>query len=840
MTCGVPWPRGLLCDLSRLVLLSDDLRPQALQSRALDLWPDGSVRWVLLDWFADTGGGERYRTGVLTKGRLQPPESPLQARVSDDRSLAAVETGCARFEVCTDGAFPFESVEIDGRPAIDPQRSGFVVTDGSDQLYKVSLREVELAEAGPVRVTLCLRGQLVAAGDSVLADLTARMDFFANSATVRFEVTMINPRRAGHPGGRWSLGSDGSIYLRDASLTIALPAGYETTTIRCSPETDSPHLNLTPPVELYQDSSGGENWRSLNHVNRRGRVPNSFRGYRLRHGTGLHEGYRATPTLVLQGEHRYLAVSMRYFWQNFPKALEASRDTIGLRLFPRHYSDLHELQGGEQKTHTFYVAFLPDRVTEKPLAWCCSPLLVHADPEWYAKAGAVPYLLPRSEDPNVAYLKLAEAAIEAHDTFEHKREVIDEYGWRHFGDIYADHEAVFDKGERPLISHYNNQYDAIAGFAVQFMRSGDPRWFQLMDELARHVIDIDIYHTDKDKSTYNHGQFWHTVHYTDAGTSNHRSYPPVEGVCGGGPSTGQLYTTGLMLHHFLTGNPMSREAALELGQYVIDADDGSKTIFRFLDRGYTGHVSESGLDAYNGPGRSPANAINALVDAHRLTHDRSYLDKAEQLIRRCIHPRDDLKDRNLLDAENRWYYTMFLQSLGRYLDHKQELSELDRMYAYGRAALLHYALWAVDHEYPYLDKPEILEYPTETWAAQDLRKSEMFKIAAKYVAGEERQRLLDRARFFFAYSVRTLRGMDTRTLCRPVVLMLSCGYSQAYFDQNANISTPSPVVGGTDFGEPQVFISQKRRVKQKLQRIGLGLLAAVAGLIAVTALLIRG
>ena len=38
-------------------------------------------------------------------------------------------------------------------------------------------------------------------------------------------------------------------------------------------------------------------------------------------------------------------------------------------------------------------------------------------------------------------------------------------------------------------------------------------------------------------------------------------------------------------------------------------------------------------------------------------------------------------------------------------------------YAYGRASLLHYARWMADNEYPYLDKPEILEYPNETWAA---------------------------------------------------------------------------------------------------------------------------
>ena len=46
---------------------------------------------------------------------------------------------------------------------------------------------------------------------------------------------------------------------------------------------------------------------------------------------------------------------------------------------------------------------------------------------------------------------------------------------------------------------------------------------------------------------------------------------------------------------------------------------------------------------------------------------------------------------------------MFLQSLGKYLHYKAERAEFDRMYAYGRASLLHYARWMAVHEYPYLD-----------------------------------------------------------------------------------------------------------------------------------------
>jgi hypothetical protein len=437
-------------------------------------------------------------------------------------------------------------------------------------------------------------------------------------------------------------------------------------------------------------------------------------------------------------------------------------------------------------------------------------------------------------------LQLVDAAIDGPDTLEKKREIIDEYGWRHFGEIYGDHEAKFHSGPTPLVSHYNNQYDAIAGFAYQFLRSGDSRWRRFMNELAAHVVDIDIYHTIKDKSAYNHGLFWHTYHYVDADTGTHRSYPrrgriPPHNkqVPGGGPANEQNYATGLMLHYFLTGDNASKEAAIGLALWVIDMDDGSKTPFRWLARGYTGLASQSRTPDYHGPGRGSANSISVLLDGHRLTGDRKFLVKAEQLIHRCIHPNDDVSARNPLDSENRWFYTMFLQSLGKYLDYKAELGELGEDYAYAVASLLHYVRWMAENEYPYLEKPEILEYPTETWAAQDMRKCEVFQFASLHAEGEERQRFQERAEFFFQYSVNKLLTMPTRTLCRPVVLLLSNGFSRAWFKEHPDAVAAKRQLNIKDFGEPEIFVPQKTVAIKRFKQ-----LAAMCGIVIFIALIL--
>lgn len=832
VTCGIPWPRGVLTDPSVLRMADSLGQAAVLQTRVLDRWPDGSVRWLLLDWQATVQGPTTCM--LYAHG---PPGEPVGARVKVEqrKDVFLIDTETAKFRVGP-GRFPFESVKVGDAEAVDAIGTVFRFDDATGQSFRPEPRSVTLEDAGPVRVTVCAKGVLSAGkGVEPLADFVLRMSFFAGSPTVRFVLTVTNPRKAEHPGGLWDLGNGGSIYLRDASFTVSLPTSFDPATCQASVEAGSPLEALNLPVEIYQDSSGGENWKSSNHVNRRHEVPNTFRGYRVRSGRAERTGLRASPTLGLNRGSRTVTAAVPYFWQNFPKSLEAVESALTVRLFPRQYADAHELQGGEQKTHTFYVAFAQDLASSVPLDWCRNPLVPRATPAWYCDSGALPYLTPRDQDPHAGYLRLVDAAIEGPETFEHKREVVDEYGWRHFGEIYGDHEAVFHTGPAPLVSHYNNQYDPVAGFGYQFLRSGDERWWRQMRELACHVLDVDIYHTDRDKSAYNHGLFWHTFHYVDADTANHRTYPKAYAakVHGGGPANEQNYATGLHLFYYLTGDPAYRDAALGLARWVIDMDDGSKSAFRWLDGGPTGQASKSRTESYHGPGRGSANSLAVLVDAHRATGEDRYLAKAEEIIRRVIHPADDVPARNLLDAENRWFYVMFLQSLGRYLDHKAALGQLDERYAYGRASLLHYARWMADNEYPYLDKPEILEYPTETWAAQDMRKSEVFKYAALHAEGEERARFVERAEFFFRYSVTKLTEMPTRTLARPVVLLLSFGFMHAWFKKHPDAAASAPSVKSADFGKPEVFVPQKVRAKRKFVRLAVA--AGVLGLVAIAA-----
>ena len=801
VSVGFPWPRGAVRDERCFRLIGPDGGERPLQTQVTDRWGDGSIRWCLFDLLAD---------------------------VDETKPEFRIEVGEPREVV----VLPPPDWQEEAIQLIRNELS-LVLSEDKVPLIVRSLSKV----SGIIRNRCTI--ELVANSN---IEITCIIDVYINSPTAKYQLTLRNVAAASHPGGTWDLGNAGSILIHG----LQIKTGTALEQIFFSLDRGEEFETCTTTLDISQFASGGENWKSTNHITRKGMPCDYERGYLFNQSLGEHhaigrKGNRATPVVIYGGEKCYRGFCMPEFWESFPKQVVADPRVLQIDLMPFEA----ELQGGEQKTHTFYIGFGKDNITDEPMVWCRSPLLCHADPEWYAASGAIPYLTPKSMDGNAAYLALVDQAIEGPDTFFHKREKIDEYGWRNFGDVYADHEAVRHTGPEAMVSHYNNQYDCVAGFAYQFFRSADPRWWELFIPCATHTADIDIYHTDGDKPAYNRGMFWHTYHYAAADTSTHRSYPkrltqgPVDSLTsqmdklgdtagklqsayqvGGGPSASHCYSTGLMLAYFVTGNPIYRESVLDLAGHILRMEDPAGTPFRFLSREYTGLASDSQA-GYHGPGRASGNAISVLLDGHRVSGEQKYLDMAERLIRRVSSPKQDLDTLDLLNAEERWFYTVHLQAVGKYLDHKRDLGQFDRNFMYARLTLLHYARWMAEHERPILDTPERLQYPTETWAAQEMRKVEVFQFAALQTSGAERDRFLDRAEWFFRYVERTLSAFPTKSLARPVVLMLSFGWSRAWWQSQPCVPEPESLVNVTpeECAEWRMFVPQKAIAIRRAKKI---------------------
>ena len=171
---------------------------------------------------------------------------------------------------------------------------------------------------------------------------------------------------------------------------------------------------------------------------------------------------------------------------------------------------------------------------------------------------------------------------------------------------------------------------------------------------------------------------------------------------------------------------------------------------------------------------------------------------------------------------------MFLQALGKYLNVKAELGEVEACYAYARAAI---ALCPLDDRArdPLPRTSGNSRISDRNLGGQDMSKCEIFQFAALHANSSERVRFLKTAEFFFRSSVDQLAAMPTRTLCRPVVLLLSFGWSRAWFKLHPDAISPAPSAEKIDFGKPDVFVPQKvkaiKRFKQVALLGSLGLLA---------------
>lgn len=812
---GVPLPQSLVPNAEFGNLVNAEGRQLPVQLTPQNHWPDGSVQWLLADVLLPGDGLSGEWVLEIPTDQASPSNnsaSPLSVRETDQEMV--IRTGRADFRIDRAHLRPMGQVHIAGRDQIQAGTLGVCLTDRQGRRWEADCTAWKVETSGPVRCTLVGEGTFHRVRG---LRLRLRASFYAETGLVQLQVSLHNPRRAKHPGGIWDLGDAGSILFRELSLELKIPEGCERDRISFSVQ-EGPNESAHE-LAIYQDSSGGENWQSANHVNRVGQVPCRFRGYRLVADQRELFGQRAEPQVLLRHAAGRIGLAVPEFWQQFPKAIAVSPNRISVGLFPGEFADLHELQGGERKTHALWLEFQGPESQANDLAWVHAPVIVRPKPAWCDATGTLPVMqLTPSESLNRLEL-LLEESLEGPGSLFQNRERVDEYGWRNYGDVFADHEQTYYTGPEPLISHYNNQFDLVQGFLLHFLRTGDRRWWELGDALARHVIDIDIYHTTQDKPAYNGGLFWFTDHYLHAHTSTHRTYSeqnrPEHKIYGGGPSAKHNFTTGLRLHYQLTGHPDSRAAVLSLADWVMAMEEGQGTLWGILEDGPTGLATGSASD--QGPDRAGGNSINALLDAWSLTQAEKYLQFAEVLIQRCVHPNQDLEALELLDVENRWSYTVFLSSLAKYLDLKQTAGQQDAAAAYAQASLLHYAKWMLEHERPYFDQREKLEYPTEAWAAQEFRKANVLRSAARYAEGTLRSRLMERGHQLADRAWEDLFRFETRTYARALAIVMLEGWNDCDF-RSRQTSSPAPSYPELEWTVPPAFVSQRRRIRDQLHR----------------------
>ncbi|MBN2113892.1 MAG: hypothetical protein JW785_07185, partial [Acidimicrobiia bacterium] len=574
VTSGIPIPREVgLVTTSDLRLLDASGRPVAAQLTPVARWggaPDDAsapVRWLLLDFPADVPAGGRAAFLLVGSGGATAEAPPLT--VTDDGTEVAVETGAARYVVSRDDG------RLNGPGLVEPTYLRLLAPDGT-VAESAGPATVSVASTGPLRAEVEVSGWLRDGTGRGVLGYTARYWFYAGRAEVRLFLTVENrnacPLGADAQISCHALGSAGSRRLDDLSLVVPAAVGPR---YLLGGETGSLWGDLIGPLLLHQGSSGTRHW---NHyatladwdgtaLNARPRLQAyaTERGYRATlDGRLLEEGDHAPGLLAAGGAGGWSAVEVADFWEQFPKSLRAAPGgSLEVGLFPGEYGPpgfAYTLRAGEHKTHEVWLRWSGgDEPPEGGEA-----LMAAAPAGWYVGSGAVGHIAladgdwPDYEEYLAAQLDRApgyEGWMGWYPDLPEALEATDFYGIGDFGDWPIDYEGY---GVAPL----NLKYDANWGAWVQWMRTGDPRWYELAEAGNRHFADADVLHTLHSPRHWSDGiAFGHSYHDETGFENPHRNYGGTHPDTASGPE-------GLLLTYYLTGYPPARAAALEVADCI--------------------------------------------------------------------------------------------------------------------------------------------------------------------------------------------------------------------------------------------------------------------------------
>lgn len=771
MRFGIPLPKGYARNTESMGLADHTTVPLSCAFKPLTHWVDGSIKWLLCDSLI-------YHRGPIFLTEDQPKINTQDVHgiahptkhASEGIQLPDGTVISIKATKSTGGALTFEShIDLlDENNLVNRTRAVFKTTQA------------------PLTVQLLLESCPI-------------------SKEWRVQPTIHNTAAASHPGGCWDLGDANSVHLQEFRIEVLFGDHRSVMLELTDTDTDTDtgtgtgtdtesgslviDLTTEEVTSLQQHASGGEHWQSPNHINGHGEITLKQRGYSLTQKDSLTLGLRATPCIVLKGSGNPQYLVPEFFWQNSPARLDATHSHCEWWLF----SEKTELQPGEAKTWVLRLG--PSRQNAQ----------FELNPELLADSQSWPgFSLPEES----VLTRITEQGLTGEHCFQAKRETIDEFGWRNFGELYADHEALNQTPDQGLfVSHYNNQYDPIHGLTQRWLATGNTEWQSLSRDLLWHVIDIDVYKTDEDKAEYNHGLFWHTDHYLRAETATHRTYSRHHKAAydghqgGGGPGGQHCYTSGLALNYLLSGDERIKEVVENMTNWVRCFYNGAPSLlarcFRFItiDR-KAGQLTNIGWVApgYKYPlDRGTANYLNALIDHFLIGGSSELLLEMDEVIRETLSPTDDLVARQLSDVENQWFYVVFLQALARFMVLKEQLEQIDPAYSYARHAFMHYAHWLKDNDPPYLDHPEKLEFPTDTWAAQDLRKANVLYYASYFaLTGADTYRV--RADFFYQYCCNHLsQSPEAHTTRIQALILQNLGGREWVQKHRVSAFTPQPV-----------------------------------------------
>lgn len=474
---GIPLARGVAREVAELMLKDGSGQPIAAQFKEVMRWPeDNSLRWVHVNFQASVKAGETGKV-KLARGRAAAGGGTLEARAAD----GAVTVRNGLLQLVFKGGNLLDSAAFAAAPGagtaiVAPHTEGLVAVINGRTFKASPDSQATIAEQGPEAVVVKVAGKLQQGGEAPY-EYVCYAHVFRNSPVVRLEIAytcvygqkatdfvvmedlaLVLPTALG--GGVARVGGEGAVLSGKSAAIVAK-------------ESDRSELLVDGKLAATARGKSGKS----NRIGWAGLTKN---------GQGL-------------------AVGVRWFWQMFPKAVSATADgRLRVGLYAAEAGSPLEVYMGQGRTHYVTLRFGAQSDadtaaffagTQKPLRALCSPGYYCQESEGFGKvAQADPALYPadvaeRAQAFDACLLASARTIESKIDGHSYNGVTRDSYGYYPWGDVFHHANQAGNTNQWNILWE-SNYYDYPWACALQFARTGELLYLDILDRHGLHLADV--------------------------------------------------------------------------------------------------------------------------------------------------------------------------------------------------------------------------------------------------------------------------------------------------------------------------------------------------------------
>jgi hypothetical protein len=381
--CGLPIPQGELATADHVAVRSAEGKTIPSQCRAMARWPDGSVKWVFIDFFHDLAIADSATYTVAYGNRIQPaqPSAGMQIKATD--AGLAVDTGAIRFTVPRKRFGMVEDVRLPSGQLLQRAPIAAEITEQNGKVHSALEQPVvhlKVEQAGPLHAVILAETKLAESGKPATGFAhRARIHAYANSPLVEIDYFVANT------DSRLGQAVEGSMSSKVPVRSLALAIAPEQPIGRAIHSQSS----IEVPGAIVQSSAD----KVVVHT------PTDSRT----------EQGRALGCVSLQlAENRTLSVGIPAFAEQFPKALRWNREALTIDLWAAEGGNFDWIEGVGKTHHIALHYGTGDAGPVDLLAH--TPVLALASPRWYTESRAMGLLSP----PATSCLPVVEKTLSRH------------------------------------------------------------------------------------------------------------------------------------------------------------------------------------------------------------------------------------------------------------------------------------------------------------------------------------------------------------------------------------------------------------------------------------------